>query len=261
MDFWENHQPNRPAIGTFAHLGSGIAMECLALAGFDYVIIDNEHGPFSVESSLEMVRALQALRCKAFVRVSDSSRASLLRMLDIGADALIIPDVHSVEEVRKIVEYTKYFPLGRRGFAFSRSALYGEDKGLRNLDGYFVKTNSEKWVIPQCETLGALESIEEIVSIEGVNGIFIGPYDLSVALGAPAQFDTKAFRQGVEKVLHACKEYEKIAMIFAGNAKQTEEYWEQGFDMVAIGTDSGFLIDRGRSVMSELIKNLGRELR
>ena len=188
MNYCDRNQLERPAVGTFAHLGGGTAMECLALAGFDYVIADAEHGPFSVESMQEMVRALQIHGCKAFVRVSASDRPSLMRMLDIGADALIIPNVQSVEETQKIVEYTKFFPMGRRGFAFSRCCGYGQDRDLQSLDEYFAKANSEKWIIPQCETLGALEDIEKIVALEGVDGIFLGPYDLSSALGPATPF-------------------------------------------------------------------------
>lgn len=254
MNYCDRNQPERPAVGTFAHLGGGTAMECLALAGFDYVIADAEHGPFSVESMQEMVRALQIHGCKAFVRASASDRPSLMRMLDIGADALIIPNVQSVEETQKIVEYTKFFPMGRRGFAFSRCCGYGQDRDLQSLDEYFAKANSEKWIIPQCETLGALEDIEKIVALEGVDGIFLGPYDLSSALGAPARFDTDKFRKSVERVIRACKDRGKISMIFAASTAQAKAYWEQGFDMVAIGTDTDFLISRCQKVISELVK-------
>ena len=256
MNYCDRNQLERPAVGTFAHLGGGTAMECLALAGFDYVIADAEHGPFSVESMQEMVRALQIHGCKAFVRVSASDRPSLMRMLDIGAECgLVLPNVQSVEETQKIVEYTKFFPMGRRGFAFSRCCGYGQDRDLQSLDEYFAKANSEKWIIPQCETLGALEDIEKIVALEGVDGILLGPYDLSSALGRACPNLIQINSERVRSVsLRACKDHGKISMILAASTAQAKAYWEQGFDMVAIGTDTDFLISRCQKVISELVK-------
>jgi len=237
-------------IGVISLLGSSIACECIAISGVDFVFIDCEHGPFSEELTQEMVRAAQMRGCKAFVRTKDSSRASLMRMLDIGADALIIPDVHSACEAKKIVEYCKYYPLGRRGVGFSRSNAYGTDEGFSDLGSYFAKTNREKWIIPQCETSGALREIREIASIPGVDGVFVGPYDLSVALGAPAKLDTEEFQRGIENILKACKENGKRSMIFAPSKSKAKDYFNLGFDDVAIGTDASFLMERCKDIIS-----------
>lgn len=105
-------------VGTFSHLGGPAVAECLSLSGLDYVIIDTEHGPFPDESTGEMIRAIELHSAEAFVRVRDSSRAAVLHALDLGARGIIIPDVQSVEEARRLVEYAKYYPLGARGFAF-----------------------------------------------------------------------------------------------------------------------------------------------
>ena len=253
MELLKKINEKQPVVGTFLQLGSSTAAECLALSGFDYIIIDTEHGPFSEESTLEMVRALQSRGCNAFVRAKDSSRSSLLRMLDIGADALIIPDLHSVEEAHKIVTYCKYYPMGRRGVIFARNAAFGTDKDISNLNVFFDKVNKEKWIIPQCETLGALENIEEIASIEGIDGIFVGPYDLSVALGAPAQFETDDFKGALIRVISACKKNGKIAMIFAGSPAQWKEYRELGFDIIALGTDAGFLMAHCKEIINEVL--------
>ena len=124
------------------------------------------------------------------MHVRDSSRAAVLHALDLGARGIIIPDVQSVEEARRLVEYAKYYPLGARGFAFSRSAKYGFLPELKQIGDYFTATNQRTILMPQCETAGALEHIEEIAALDGIDGIFVGPYDLSVALGAPARFAT-----------------------------------------------------------------------
>ena len=133
--FDEKLNAGQGVVGTFCHLGGAIVAECLGLSGLDYVIIDTEHGPFSEESAGEMIRALQLHGAEPFVRVRDSSRAAVLHALDLGARGIIIPDVRSVEEVRDRVRYAKYFPMGERGFAFSRSAKYGFSPELKNLSG------------------------------------------------------------------------------------------------------------------------------
>lgn len=128
-------------VGTFSHLGGPAVAECLSLSGLDYVIIDTEHGPFPDESTGEMIRAIELHSAEAFVRVRDSSRAAVLHALDLGARGIIIPDVQSVEEARRLVEYAKYYPLGARGFAFSRSAKYGFLPELKRIGEYFAATN------------------------------------------------------------------------------------------------------------------------
>lgn len=245
----EKIEKKQPVIGTFCHLGGTNVAECLSLSGLDCFVVDTEHGPFSEGETMEMIRAAKLHEGTVFVRPRDSSRAAVLHMLDIGADGLIVPDVRSVEEVRNLVEYCKYFPMGRRGFAFARCAGYGTDPRLKNVQGYFDSCNQDSWLVPQCETSESLEHIEEITAMEGVDGIFVGPYDLSVALGKPAVFQTEEFQGAVRRILKACKENGKIAMIYADNRQKAEEYFAQGFDVVIIGTDTGLLLQSCRSLL------------
>ena len=109
-------------VGTFFEAGNASVAEALALTDLDYMLIDTEHGPFDVESVMLMLRGAELHGTTALVRVKDSNRNSILKMLDIGAGGLIIPQVHSIEEIKKIVEYGKYFPVGQRGVAFARGA-------------------------------------------------------------------------------------------------------------------------------------------
>ena len=212
-------------VGTFSHLGGPAVAECLSLSGLDYVIIDTEHGPFPDESTGEMIRAIELHSAEAFVRVRDSSRAAVLHALDLGARGIIIPDVQSEEEARRLVEYAKYYPLGARGFTFSRSAKYGFLPELKQIGDYFTATNQRTILMPQCETAGALEHIEEIAALDGIDGIFVGPYDLSVALGAPARFATPRFAEALDRVIAACRASGKLAFIYAN----TRAYFAQGY--------------------------------
>ncbi|MGB3366357.1 MAG: aldolase/citrate lyase family protein, partial [Acidaminobacteraceae bacterium] len=226
-----------PVIGTFFEIGGNTAVECLGISGLDFLIIDSEHGPFDVESTMSYIRTAELKGIIPFVRVKNKNRDSILKMLDIGAKGIVIPCVETVEEVKKIVEYGKYAPLGSRGFFYGRVGEYGFSEDARSVDKYFKSCNENTMLIPQCETLGCLENIEEIVGIKGVDGIFIGPYDLSIAMGKSAQFKDPEFIAAIERILKACKDAGKFAFIFTGNTDLAKMYFDQGFDGVAINTD------------------------
>ncbi len=241
-------------IGTFFEIASSTAVECLGITGLDFLVIDTEHGPFDVESALSHIRTAELKGITPIVRTKNIERDSILKMLDIGAKGLVIPCINTVEEVKKIVEYGKYHPLGNRGFFYGRVAdySYGNTAADSGAEGYMDKCNKETLLIPQCETLGCLENIEEIVNIDGVDGIFIGPYDLSIAMGIPAQFTNPAFTTAIEKILTTCKTAKKYAFIFSGDSSAAKQYIKDGFDGVAIGTDVSIYIGAYKSLLKEV---------
>jgi len=239
-------------IGTFFELGGMPAVECLGIAGLDYLIIDAEHGPFDVESAVEYVRAAELKQITPFVRVSDISRPAILKMLDIGAQGLIIPCVETVEQVRKIVEFGKYPPVGRRGFFFSRVADYGYSEDAASIDHYLKTSNETAMLIPQCETLGCLENIEEIAGMNGVDGIFIGPYDLSISMGIAGQFKNPDFVKAIERIQKACRVAGKPLFIYTVSAEAASAYFERGFEGVAFSTDLAIYIEGFRSALRQI---------
>ena len=176
------------------------------------------------------------------MHVRDSSRAAVLPALDLGARGIIIPHVHSVEAARRLVETANYYPLGARGFAFSRSAKYGFLPELKQIGDYFTATNQRTILMPQCETAGALAHIEEIAALDGIDGLFVGPYDLSVALGAPARFATPRFAEALDRVIAACRASGKLAFIYANTMPEARAYFAQGYQGAAIGTDTALLV-------------------
>ena len=192
----EKLEQGKKALGTFVWMGGASTVEALGYSGIDFIIIDNEHGPFEVESTQQMCRVADLSRMTPCVRITDVSRTNVLKQLDIGAEAIIVPDIHSIEEVKNLVRYAKYYPLGERGVAFARKAGYGyADIAQGNLQDYFDTCNKETLLIPQCETKECAECIEEIVALDGVDGIFVGPYDLSTSLGVPGDFDSPIFKE------------------------------------------------------------------
>ena len=150
-------------LGIFMELGTATSAECLGLAGLDYLIIDTEHGPFDPLAALDFVRAARLYGITPFARVQEISRAAILKLLDAGAQGLIIPCVNTVEEAAAIVRYGKYAPLGDRGVANTAgSGFWYEDYASQGMPHYFAVSNRESMLIPQCETLGCLEQDENL---------------------------------------------------------------------------------------------------
>lgn len=240
------------AIGTFYDLGGQTAAEALGVAGLDYIIIDTEHGSFDLDQAKIAICAAERRGTSPFVRVKDGTRPSILKMLDAGAKGIIIPCIKTIDEVKKIVEYGKYFPVGNRGFAGTASGEFGFSEHAKTMDGYFNYMNSSTLLIPQCETKECLEDLENIAAVEGVDGIFVGPYDLSIALGIPGQMTNPIMVDAMKHIVKVCKDKGKLAFIYSGNAEDSKMKFGWGYDAVAVSMDVVFLIN----TYKELIKNI-----
>ena len=238
-------------LGTFFELGSMSVIECLGQTGLDFVIIDNEHGPFETESTMNYVRACDNVGLTPLVRVREVSRPAILKPLDIGAQGLIVPCIETVEQAKKVVEYGKFSPIGKRGFCPSRKDFWGYSHPQgQPIDVGMKHENGETLLILQCETVGCLENIETIVSMDGVDGIFIGPFDLSISMGIPGQFDNPEFLKAIDKILSTCKKYNKISSIFTGRFDDIDKYYKQGFDIVTYSLDANILVDGFKNLVS-----------
>lgn len=241
-------------MGMFINAGDASTAELAAMSNMDYAIIDTEHGPFDVESAASMIRAFELHNNTPLVRVKDSHRNSILKMLDVGAKGLIIPQVHSVDQVHEIVSYGKYFPIGDRGFAFGRGAGYGNaDHAKLGMTGYMEVCNTECLLIPQCETVGALEHIEEIAAVEGVDGIFIGPFDLSIAMGIPGQFGRPEFASALVRIREACEKAGKFCMVFCGDNGVAKNRIAEGFLHVTVSCDYAYYFNALNTAVKDVM--------
>ena len=248
---------NRTSFGTFSELGGRGAMEALSRAGVDYVIIDTEHGCLSVETTADMIVAAERNGLLPYVRIGDIRRPNVLRMLDVGARGLIVPNIRSADEVRRLVEYAKFPPLGNRGYCPTRTTGWGADEWSKDVFAYMEECNRRCKLIPQCETREALEQIEEIAAIDGVDGVFIGPCDLSIALGIPLAFDSPVLLAACERVLAACRRYGREAYIFAGNMTDAVKWAKKGFDSVTYSLDASVLIGAYRELSESFHAQIG----
>lgn len=182
-------------LGTFIQLYHPALAEILSDAGYEWIAIDLEHSVISLSECEEMIRIISLKGKKPFVRLTSNDENQIKRVLDSGAKGLIIPMVKSPEEVKFALKASKYPPEGKRGVGLARAQNYGE-----NFDEYndWQKNNIE--VIIQIEHIEAVNNLEKILSVEGISGIFIGPYDLSGSMGIPGKFKDKSFLEAIGKI-------------------------------------------------------------
>jgi 2-dehydro-3-deoxyglucarate aldolase/4-hydroxy-2-oxoheptanedioate aldolase len=234
-----------PLVGTFLNLGSPLAAEACALAGFDWLLVDLEHGGRGEDGLLGQLLAGAAHDVPVLVRVESDSRIRAGRVLDAGAAGVMFPRIESVEDAVAAVRHMRYPPEGDRGVAtYNRSIGFGLAPEVLERSGSLVVG------VLQIETLGALDSVAEISRVPGVDVLFVGPRDLSQALGIPGRMDHPAFRDALARVSRAAEAAGIAAGILAGTAEAAARYVDDGFTFVGVGSDSTTLASAGRQTVT-----------
>jgi 4-hydroxy-2-oxoheptanedioate aldolase len=220
-------------VGTFVGLASAAAAEVCAAAGADWVLIDLEHGSGGEDAVRDGVIAAGSYGVPAIVRVESGDRIRIGRVLDNGAAGIMVPRLDSVEQARDSIRHLRYPPYGDRGVAtYNRACRWGMDRAP------LTASEQETVGIIQIETADALENVEDIAAQEGVDIVFVGPLDLSYALGVPLQLDSNVFQEALQRVVSAAQLHNKAAGILAVDGVSAAKYVRQGFRFVAIGSDS-----------------------
>jgi 4-hydroxy-2-oxoheptanedioate aldolase len=239
----------QPQIGFWSSLCSNIVAEILAGAGFDWILLDMEHGPNEIPGVLSQLQALSSGPAEPVVRCAWNDAVLIKRILDIGATSLLVPFVQNADEARRAVAATRYPPLGIRGVSVaSRASRYGR------VAAYHAGAHKEMCVLVQVETRGAVGEIEAIAAVEGVDGIFIGPSDLAADLGHLANTRHPEVRAMIAGACSRIRAAGKAAGILTGDPDEAARYLEQGFTFVAVGSDVGLLANTSRSVASSFRK-------
>ncbi len=223
-------------IGLWCSLCSAIAAEIVSDSGYDWLLFDTEHSPNEVPSILAQLQASLGNRCSAIVRPAWNDMVLIKRYLDIGAQTLLLPFVQTAEEARRAVASTRYPPHGVRGITGSgRASRYGRVKD------YLKNADSEVCVLVQVETREALGRIEEIASVEGVDGVFIGPNDLSASFGHIGNWGHPEVQTALEDAVRRLKAIGKPAGILTPNEEEAKRFIGWGYTFVAVGADVGLL--------------------
>jgi len=239
-------------LGSWLTIPHQAIVEIMATANFDWITIDIEHSAIDVESVMNIVGHIQAAGMKAFVRVYANDEVIIKRVLDAGADGIIVPMIKSKKEAEELVSNVYYPPKGRRGVGLSRALKYGT-----GFESYQKKLEEEIIIIAQIEHIDAINNLDAILEVEEIDATLVGPYDLSASMGKPGKYHLPEVKKAVELYDKVCKANEKPmgAHVISSDAAQTQEKIDLGYTFLAFSLDFFFLGDKAREEMEKL-KNL-----
>ena len=224
----------KPMAGTFLNLGSPITAEIAGRAGFDWVLIDMEHGAGAHSTLIHQLQAVAATPAAPIVRIEWNEPPRFKRVLDLGPSGVMVPYVNNAGEARQAVAAMRYPPAGVRGIAgFTPATHFGQE-----FKDYYAKADDALVTILQIETAEAVANVTEIAAVEGVDVLFVGPLDLSVNLGHAGQFDHPEFRAAVTRVIEACRDSGKIAGTLVMPDKIGQAI-QDGYTFIAVGSEGG----------------------
>ena len=241
----------RRQIGLWAGLADPYVAELLANAGFDWLLFDAEHAPNDVRSVLAQLQAVAAYPVQPIVRPAQGDTASIKQYLDIGAQTLLVPMVESAEQAARIVAATRYPPEGIRGVgsALARAARWNR------IDNYLHAASDDICVLVQVESVNALQNLDAIVSVDGVDGVFFGPADLSASMGKRGNPADPSVQEAIVGGVESVKRLGKAVGILASAPELAHKYLDLGALFVAVGVDTTLLL-RAATQLATTFKDL-----
>ena len=240
------------SLGSWITIGHPAIAEIMSDSGFDWLCVDMEHSVIDYQQASLLISAIQSKNLKAFVRVGNNDSLIIKRVLDAGADGIIVPMVNTLEEAKKAISSVKYPPLGTRGVGLSRAQGYGFD-----FENYRDTTAKEIKLIVQIEHIDAINNLEEILSLEHIDGTFIGPYDLSGSMGKPGDYDDDDVKIVLERYEEITSNFKKLkgVHVIQPDYELVIDKIKKGYDFIAFSLDSLFLGDISRKQITNL-KNI-----
>ncbi len=226
----------KPQIGLWSSLSSNYTVEVIAGAGFDWILLDTEHSPSDLENLLTQLQAAAAYPSHPVVRVAWNDMVTIKRVLDIGAQSLLVPYVSTAGEARNAVSFTRYPPAGARGVAgTTRATRFGR------IRDYASTAHQEICLLVQVETQQALDNLEAICGIDGIDGVFIGPADLHASLGHAGEIANPKVKPLIDDAIRRIRKCGKAPGILTPNEADARHWLECGALFVAVGADVGIL--------------------
>ncbi|MEO6522905.1 MAG: aldolase/citrate lyase family protein [Mucilaginibacter sp.] len=234
--------------GCWLNAGSAITAEIVGLSGYDWVLIDLEHGSGAEIDVLHQLQALQHTPAAALVRVESTAPQRIHRVLDMGAEGVMCPKVNNADEAKAVVKGLHYPPVGSRGVAkMVRATGYGKD-----FNDYYRDSFENVLGVIQIETLEALNHLNEIAALDGVDVLFIGPADLTMEMGIFGEFDNPRFTDAVKAIVSAANKAGKATGILFFNPDDYNTYHNFGIRLMACGADAAFVADGARNLAAKL---------
>jgi 2-keto-3-deoxy-L-rhamnonate aldolase RhmA len=233
-------------LGTMVTQPAPSTAEIFVDLGFDWLFVDGEHGPLETADLLAILQAAGP-RAACLVRVPAAQEVPIKKALDLGAAGIIVPQVNTPQQAADIVRFSRYTPLGERGVGLARAHGYG----LRFKD-YVESANEQITVIAQAEHIRAVENIEAIVRVPGIDGILLGPYDLSASLGKPGKLDDPKVIEAVDQITNVCLAAGMPLGVFGVTAAAVRPYIDRGYRLIVAGVDTLLLAQAARSLLADL---------
>lgn len=221
-------------VGPFMGLNCPDLVEIIGMAGFDFCVIDTEHGPMDPESTQHMIRAAEAAGVAPVARAPRADAVDILKLLDVGAEGVHVPQVNSPETARTAASAARYYPKGTRGVAIPRALSHG----MEPLVGALEKANEKVLTAVHCENTLGLSHLEDIAAVDGVDMVFVGPYDLSQSLGVPGEIFHPVMVEAVSRALAVTCDAGKPAGIFVTSTDEALRRIDEGFRYIAYSMDS-----------------------
>jgi 2-keto-3-deoxy-L-rhamnonate aldolase RhmA len=220
-----------------------------AAAGYDFVFIDMEHGNYSMETVSDLIRGCKSVGVAPVIRVPHLETHFISRVFDAGAEGIMVPMTSRREQAEQIIRYSKYTPIGMRGFGNQTGQT--DYKVLKTLD-FMKEANEHTFIIAQIETKEAIDNIEEILDVKGIDVGLIGPNDLSISLGVPDQMESDIMNQAIGRVVEAAKKKKKASGIHVGNLSIVRNWRSKGMNVLAYSTDIAFMYSASKSALDQL---------
>lgn len=241
LDLWKDQQST---LNGWISLNNAFGAEVMAYAGFDTLTIDTQHGVSDYSSLIPMLQAIKPI--PTFVRVPWLEESSIMKSLDAGVNGIICPMINSKKDAQRLVKSCYYPPYGERSFGPIRAKfLYKQN--------YFEVAKEETFVFAMIETKEAFENLEEILSVEGIDGVYIGPADLSCSLGVTPKFDQEdeVVFQAIKLILQKTKKYQKFCGIHNGSAAYAKKMEKLGFNFLTLGSDAIFMLEGAKKIIQD----------
>lgn len=240
-------------IGSWVTIGHPSVVEIMVNAGFEWLVIDIEHTSIDLTMVQILISTIQSKGLKALIRVSKNEEVVIKRVLDMGADGIIVPMITNADDAQRAVDYAKYPPIGKRGVGLFRAQNYG-----LSFNEYKKWVNDELVIIAQVEHYLAAENIESIITTEGIDGIIIGPYDLSGSLGYPGEYNRSEVKEAINKILLACDKHNIPSgfHVIETDTSKISEKIKQGCTFLAYSLDFLFLLNSSKAGMENIKKDI-----
>ncbi len=239
------------AVGIFIKTASPTLVEIFGYAGFDYVIIDTEHGPTSIETAENLVRAAQLAGITPIIRIDDNNPTSISKALDIGAQGIQVPQISNRRAAETLVEAARFAPQGKRGVCrYVRAAAYSHSDKFK----YFEQSNKDNLIIIHIEGEEGMDNLEQIMLVQGIDVIFIGPYDLSQSLGLTGQVSHPLVIKKIKEIVKKSREAGFIVGTFVENVLEARKYMELGVQYISYSVDVGLIYEASRNIVKEIGK-------